>query len=892
MAELFYTIESDQERLTVQIQHEELGPKRLLYRDTLKALAKGKDQELLSWLMKEELKRLNLTSLSHQADTVPFNRIRIVAGRSNEAIKLLGATGKLFWKGKKIFVDPFTRVEMLYAVSTLGEKLSVEGKIKYGSREVPLASCDWVFPGAPAWLIHEGTLLFFARDIDWKWIEPLLSGPQILEGAKKEQFCDRFEEGEFPGSPQLLWKDQFQSLSQEPLQGLPFLVLTDHSGGFADLWIDYGDGKKVAFHDQKAFPWRDPKQELFWEKDLLETDFTKKQVGSSHYYCPLDLVGKSLSFLLEIGWPLFDFRGKRVIRQGEAELSTQMEGDLVSVKGKVSYAEHETDLTDVLGAFNRREQFVDLSPHAVGLIDHAQVQTQWGDLTDLEIVQKKVVARRSQFALLDSFLQQEKSLSTLANAIKGAASITIAPPSASFQGVLHPYQQEGVNWLGFLHEWGFHGLLADEMGLGKTVQLLAFFSILPRSLPILVVMPTSLLFNWRRELEKFLPHESVYVHSGKERAIRPEDLGSRSIILTSYALLRLDAPLLQSLEFSCLILDEAQTIKNPESQVAKAAFQLRSKMRIAVTGTPIENRWEDLWSLFQFLMPDLLGDRKEFAAKMLAAQVDGRYLQALKKKIRPFILRRTKEIVADQLPEKEEQLVWVEMSDSQRNLYEEWLTKTRTGLIKKVESDGLSAHRMEVLEAILRLRQICCHPLLVDASVKGDPLELSAKMDRLVADLQAIVEEGHKVLVYSQFTEMLHLIEAQVQERGWSYVYLDGSTKDRETVCQKFQEDPSVQIFLVSLKAGGVGLNLTAADYVLLFDPWWNEAVERQAIDRAHRIGRKKSVIARRYITALSIEEKILALKEIKTSIGRSLMDEQQEMGLPIQTEDLYALLS
>jgi SNF2 family DNA or RNA helicase len=276
---------------------------------------------------------------------------------------------------------------------------------------------------------------------------------------------------------------------------------------------------------------------------------------------------------------------------------------------------------------------------------------------------------------------------------------------------------------------------------------------------------------------------------------------------------------------------------------------------------------------------------------MLSAQLDSRFLTQVKKKIRPFLLRRRKLDVALQLPPKFEQLVYVEMSEVQREIYERWMRKTRQGLLKKVSLEGASAHRMQILEAILRLRQLCAHPWLIEEP-GADIFASCAKYERLFADLAEVVAEGSKVLIYSQFTEALRLIERQIKELGYNYVYLDGSTKDRASIVQRFQEDPKVQIFLISLKAGGVGLNLTAADYVFLYDPWWNEAVEQQAIDRAHRVGKTSPVIARRYVTLLSIEEKIMHLKAHKKALSESLLDLGEEVGTAVKIEELLALLN
>lgn len=833
---IHYTIEPDNSYLLIKIELKESGPKRVLYRDTLLQIAKGKDLDAVKFLIQEEMKISN-----NRSDSAPFNQVRVPFKRSSDALKLLGATGNLFFKGKKLFVDPFTRLKLSFEVDEM-----VKGVVHVGSKSFDLASCDAVFPGDLAWIIRDNTVQLFAEDTEWRLLQLLYPLPKPLTKKVAEELED---------CKDVVWKKKPEELPA--VEPLPFLILKDRSGAFADLWFDYGDEGKVAGHDVRHVPWRQSGLERGWERDLLETDFIKKIVGSSHYYCPLDKVSKSLTFLLEIGWKIFDHRGKEVVRQSSNTLELVSGKDGLLVKGKVAYADHQADLTTVLGAFNRRERFVELAPGKVGLLDP---QPYWTDLSEEECVSEGVRLKKHRVGLLDDLFSKKVVADTLGEP-------SFDPPTEAFQGVLHPYQQEGVDWLSFLRANSFHGLLADEMGLGKTVQAIAFLSKLPLAAPILVVAPTSLLFNWRRELEKFLPSHSVYVHEGAERAVSKEALTTHHIILTSYALLRLDMGLLEQIFYECVLLDEAQMIKNPESQVARCAFRLESKTRIAITGTPIENRSSDLWSLFHFLIPELLGEQKEFEARLTASQSDGRHLKSVRKLLRPFILRRTKEAVLEQLPPKIEQTLWIEMEEEQKTFYEEWLAKARSGLMKKVALDGAASHRMEILETILRLRQICCHPLLLGSNAQ------SAKFERLMSDLEEVALEGHKVLVYSQFTTMLQLIAKEVQVRGWQFAYLDGSTKDREKVVESFQTDKNVKIFLISLKAGGVGLNLTAADYVFLFDPWWNVAAEEQAIDRAHRMGREGAVIAKRYVTALSIEEKMMKLKEHKQFLSKGVLD-------------------
>jgi len=392
--------------------------------------------------------------------------------------------------------------------------------------------------------------------------------------------------------------------------------------------------------------------------------------------------------------------------------------------------------------------------------------------------------------------------------------------------------------------------------------------------PVLIVMPVSLLFHWKREFEKFIPILNVYLHRGEDRVQDVVQLKSKQVILTSYAQLRIDRLLWESFDFEAVILDEAQAIKNPDSMTAQICCRLRSSFKLAMTGTPIENRYEDLWSLFRFLMPELLGERKEAPV-----------FERVRKKIRPFTLRRTKQEVDLQLPEKQEQIVWVSREEEERSFYDQYLKEKRSVLVQKVTEQGLSSQKMEILELILRLRQICCHPRLVAE------LGESAKFQTVCNDLEEAIAGGHKVLLYSQFTSVLALFKEWMIEKGNRFAYLDGQTKNREEAVSSFQNDPRVQVFLMSLKAGGVGLNLQAADYVFLYDPWWNEAVERQAIDRAHRVGQKKTVIARKYVVTESIEEKILKLQGQKTALSQQLLEFEGEIQ-PISLEELYALIN
>ncbi len=869
-----------------------------------------------------EIENLSLSSLKSFATEKDFPIIKFLERQAknqsvltSEVMRQLAQTGRLFQEGKKVVLDPFTRLDLFFEITQCeSEEFLIEGFLRGPTQTLSLARCQGLFPGTPPCILCGRLLQNLSRDISSHFL--FLAFPKHSTCTRKELalLIDELKEEEEDAPEFLLLGDAEQEETR------PILKLKDRSGAFGDLWITYNHQKQVAIHDETKYTWRRWEEEKHWERDLLETDFQAKIVDSSHYYCPMDKVVQSLTFLLEMGWKIMDYQGREVVRQGALAIEVGDGNGVFTFKGHVSYGEHKADVKNIVGAFNRRERFIELSRSEVGLLDvEKNPLHELGD--DARIEEEGIALAKQKIGVginlfnHPAFTLREEITSLLHRLTATSLSSHPIPPAESFQGTLHPYQQEGMNWLYALYENRLGALLADEMGLGKTVQVIALLSrlsrnnlknrfltasVLPQNFdpsscfgitaaPILIIAPTSLLFHWRKELEKFLPHLSVYIHAGDRRARTSEELKNREVILTSYALARMDHALFYNLRFGIIILDEAQVIKNPLSQTAEVVSRLQGSFRLAITGTPIENRHQDLFSIFHFLLPGLLGDRATFQAKVLAGQSDERYFHRMRQLIKPFILRRRKELVASQLPPKIEQVIWVEMEEEQRVIYEEKLRSYKQGVIKKIREDTLASHRMEVLEAILRLRQICCHPRLADPSLPYN-LEDSAKLQKLIEDVEAIVAEGRKALIYSQFTSMLHLIEREVKSRGLRHVLLDGSTKDREGIVRQFQEDPSISLFLLSLKAGGVGLNLTAADYVLLYDPWWNNAVETQAIDRAHRLGRSDQVVARRYVVALTIEEKIMKVKEHKSTLIDELLTDGTDSA-EWKIEDLLALI-
>ncbi|MBN2423756.1 MAG: SNF2 helicase associated domain-containing protein [Calditrichaceae bacterium] len=461
-----------------------------------------------------------------------------------------------------------------------------------------------------------------------------------------------------------------------------------------------------------------------------------------------------------------------------------------------------------------------------------------------------------------------------------------------FRGELRDYQKSGYDWLNFLQDFSFGGILADDMGLGKTIQALALIqkeiALKPKK-HNLIVAPTSVIFNWMREIEKFTPDVEYLIHYGTRRSKDLRRLKKFPLIITTYGHLRRDIVFLKEISFNYAILDESQNIKNPFSETSKAVRLLNAQNRLALTGTPVENNTMDLWAQFAFINPGLLGDQnffKESFMRPIEKEQNVQVAASLKRLIFPFILRRTKEDVAKELPPKVENVLYSPMNEKQEELYEQWKLSYRDSIFEEIESKGFNKSKFKVLEGLIKLRQIACHPRLVDPEFK----ETSGKFDALLEMVEEIISEKHKVLIFSQFVQMLQIVKKFFDGNNIQYSYLDGSTKDRAAAVDKFQDNEKTRVFLISLKAGGTGLNLTAADYVIHYDPWWNPAVEMQATDRAYRIGQTKKVFAYKLISKDTVEEKILKLQNRKKDLVNSLITTEEAFFKSLSKEDILEL--
>ena len=607
----------------------------------------------------------------------------------------------------------------------------------------------------------------------------------------------------------------------------------------------------------------------------------------------------SVSQLAAAGWTV-EVSGRRYRPAGSVAWNVTSGIDWFELSAAIDFGGVTADLPALLEALAKGSRSVELSDGSMGILPESLA----AQIEPMAVLAQKHDGRlrygRIQMALLDALLagQPQSHVDEAFERIRDELSRGERPEAEDepegFQGTLRHYQREGLGWLSFLERMGLGGCLADDMGLGKTIQVLAMFIRRQTMLtaggiahrPSLVIVPKSLVFNWIEEARKFAPSLRVLNYTGNTRVDEAGSLADHDIILTTYGTLRRDIINHREIEFDYVVLDEAQSIKNASSQAAKACRLLRARHRLALTGTPVENHIGELWSIFEFLNPGQLGS----AARLRKFLADGRgSADIVARAVRPYLLRRTKSQVLSDLPEKTEQTLFCELGEEQRKVYDELREHYRLELSGRIGRMGIGRSRIAVLEALLRLRQTACHPGLVDPARLDEP---AAKLDTLLEQLSEVIDEGHKVLVFSQFTSFLSIVRRHLDERGITYEYLDGKTTDRQARVQRFQEDADCRLFLVSLKAGGQGLNLTAADYIYILDPWWNPAVEAQAVDRAHRIGQTRRVFAYRLIARDTVEEKIVALQDRKRELAESIVRADESMVSSLTAEDVEMLLS
>lgn len=703
------------------------------------------------------------------------------------------------------------------------------------------------------------------------------------------------------------------------LKPRPRLRLTTSSAGEILGSVEFAYGDDVIIHAMAPQPVRavnTPDGRVMVARDMAAEQASLQQVldaGASRQeqyspgkvYVRRKALPRLVMTLTAQGWHV-EAEGKLYRSAKAFEIKVRSGIDWLEVHGRADYGEGgSVGLPAILEAVRNRSSTVVLDDGTLGILPEEWLK-KYAPLAGAANSEATVEGDAARFSQRQSFLLDallanlpavdvDEQFRAARTKLARFASVRPADPTPDFAGTLRPYQRQGLGWLQFLHEFGFGGCLADDMGLGKTIQVLALLDWRRATRPAdqphapsLIVVPRSLVFNWKSEAAKFAPKLRVLDHSVSTRVRDVVDhLREYDVVLTTYGTLRADAATFKDFEFDYVILDEAQAIKNASTASAKAARLLRARHRLAMSGTPIENHLGELWSLFDFLNPGMFGSGGTF--KLLASADDAEGRQIIAQTIRPLLLRRTKEQVAKDLPERVEQTIYCDLEPKQRKIYDQLRDHYRTLLTATIEREGIEKSQMQILEALLRLRQAACHPALIDRKYDKHG---SAKLDLLMTQIAEAIDEGHKVLVFSQFTSLLAILRQRLDGERIVYEYLDGQTRDRQERVDRFQTDPACKLFLISLKAGGVGLNLTAADYVFLLDPWWNPAVEAQAIDRTHRIGQQRTVIATRLIARDTVEEKVLELQKSKRDLADAIVGEASRISGAITREDLALLLA
>jgi hypothetical protein len=809
--------------------------------------------------------------------------------------------------------DPFAgSLEFRLVKASLAKKrpdLEYVPHVRLGEASLPCSQIPVFLEAKPLYFIVDGHLHSLPGP-DLQWVQRIRKLHHKVR-VPKEDFKAVFQMAGDGSSPQLELPEDMGPKSLPDVQPKPRLEIeTREDGHVARLWLDYA-GSEIPFDDNRPSvldmeAWtridRLPEVEQQLEDRLIQAGFAASAEGSYLFQASAWHMLSALAPLVEDGWSIRSREGKTLVAGAVSSIRVASGLDWFDLEGGMAFGDVIVPLPTAVRAFLRGEKTLDLPGGMTGVLpeDWLSVHATGLSMATSERAKDTVLRFHTAHAPLlgelleDPAVSMERDFSQRLRRMKDFSSISLPPPPSGLHGKLRPYQLESLGWLDFLKIFGFGGILADDMGLGKTVQVLAWL-ILEKERgatgPSLVVAPTSLLFNWRNEANRFTPDLRVLTYAGLDRANQAKFFQESDLVLTTYGLLRRDVEVLSKMPWRRLILDESQAIKNPDSQTARAARILPAEHRLCMTGTPVENRLDELWSQMHFINRNMLGSRSSFDARFAkpVSQGDQTARELLQRLIKPFVLRRTKEGVAADLPEKQESLVRCEMTKEQRACYARLREHYRGEILRAVDEVGLNRSKIKVLEGLLRLRQAACHPGLVGVDAAG-----SGKLEELVRLLQEVAEGGHKALVFSQFTRFLALIRKRLEAEGISYEYLDGRTpaKVREQRVAAFQSSSGPPVFCISLKAGGTGLNLTAADYVFLLDPWWNPAVESQAVDRAHRIGQEKKVIAYRFVSEGSIDEKVLELQKEKRELAAILEDGVTSMVGSLTRENLEMLLS
>jgi non-specific serine/threonine protein kinase len=892
----------------------------------------GPETVILANLLIERSRSYSYSAFSYTVSPVPLDHYLSLLANTHGLI-FLGDTGNPLKTPLTVLQAP---AEFQIRIQKDDQNITLLPQLKVGSATYPVSAQSKtpleLISINPPWLLIDNQLV----RLNTESVSPLMAWQKqrelVIPRGEEADFLSRFYLSLVQQQPVVGDDITWETISAEPV---PRLYLSDSRGSLrSQLRFGYGD-YEVPYESspsaEKIINKPDSWGLVRIQRNLEAEENAFRKLSTSAYRLkrgpktappgvfvlranahPIDFLLHSIPRLVQDGFEIYGEEKLKTIQvnRNRPVLSVKVSSgiDWFDVQTIVNFGDIEVSFKELRRAIRKRERYIKLADGSIGEIPADWVE-RYRHLFSLgEETENGLRLSNHHVTLLDQLLEEteqaqvDEEFEKRRLALRSFSGIRPVPLPQRLRGELRPYQKAGYDWLHFLREYGFGGCLADDMGLGKTIQVLALLQSIKEGMGCsqdngssqhrpasLVVVPRSLLANWQREVRRFTPELSILEYFDKDRPKDPAAFDSYDLIITTYGIMLRDIQDLVRYTFDYVILDESQAIKNPSAQTARAARALRGRHRLALTGTPMENSSVELWSQFAFLNPGLLGSLDYFQSEFstpIEKKGDKKTAEYLRKLVYPFILRRTKKQVAPELPPRTERLLYSDMEPNQRKLYNRTRDYYRGVVMGLLEKEGLQNSRMKILEGLLRLRQISNHPRLVDPNFRGE----AGKFELLVETLETLRLEGHKILVFSQFVQMLRLLRERLDQQEIPYAYLDGHTRNRQEVVDSFQNDPDLPFFLISLRAGGTGLNLTAADYVIHIDPWWNPAVEMQATDRAHRIGQDKPVFVYKLITRDSVEEKILQLQEQKRNLVEQFITAEGGFFKSITVDDVKIL--
>ncbi|QNR84532.1 DEAD/DEAH box helicase [Pedobacter riviphilus] len=783
-----------------------------------------------------------------------------------------------------------------------------------------------IISNKPAWLLLNDVLYFFDQDIEGKKLQPFLNKrfiaiPKTTEATYFEKFVAPLIEKHH------VYAEGFE-IRTEQFEAIPVIKVLYVDGGLSQiqLYFKYGEytfpvenAHKVTVRLEKTadnYIFHRIKRSAEWEKKqfnlllslgLKKTSslFSNLEVISADEnpsYAAINWVNEHIELLEAAGYEIEQATGQKKFVFGASKIDLEVKegNDWFDIHAVVWFGKYQIPFLSLKQHILHKKREFLLPDGEVAIIPDKWF-TQYGSLFSLAEAGKTLKLKKHHIGLINDLAEDSLANVTLERKLQRLSDfedIADTQMPVHFKGSLRDYQKAGYNWFSFLREYNFGGCLADDMGLGKTIQTLAMLQkvkeddqLLETQTTSLIIMPTSLIYNWLTEAKKFTPKLKILAHTGTNRNKDVANFANYDIIITTYGVTRVDVDELKNFYFNYIILDESQNIKNPASKSFKAVRSLKSKHKLILSGTPVENSVSDLWSQLTFLNPGLLGTQAFFYEEYVQAiekKKDEEKARKLQSIIKPFVLRRTKEQVAAELPPKTEQVIYCDMSEDQAAYYEKTKSAYRNDLLQSMDDGTFAQKQVQLLQGLTALRQLANHPVMIDGTYVSD----SGKFENVIHTLDNVLKGGHKVLVFSQFVKHLDIFKKHFEEENIPFAYLDGATRNRGEIVSEFQQNTELKVFLISIKAGGVGLNLTQADYVFILDPWWNPAVEQQAIDRTHRIGQDKKVFIYKFIAKDTVEEKILALQNRKKSLANALITTEESFFKSLSKEDIRDILN